>query len=89
MKRGETWHLAMTVCATLLTLGAVAAGRQSPWTKEKAWEWYDAQPWIRGCNYMPASCANRVDQWQTLGARERFEGICGDGLRRVPYSLHF
>ena len=46
--------------------------RTCPWTKEKAWEWYDAQPWIRGCNYMPASCANRVDQWQALGCEERF-----------------
>ena len=36
-------------------------GRTGPWTKEKAWEWYNAQPWIRGCNYMPASAANRMD----------------------------
>ena len=49
--------------------GAEAPGR---WSRERAWAWYDAQPWIRGCNYMPASCANRVDQWQALGAEERF-----------------
>ena len=48
------------------------AARQGPWPKEKAWEWYNAQPWIRGCNYMPASCANRVDQWQGYGSEERF-----------------
>ena len=47
-------------------------GRNGPWAREKAWEWYRAQPWIRGCNYMPASCANRVDQWQELGCEERF-----------------
>ena len=46
--------------------------RTGPWTRERAWAWYDAQPWIRGCNYMPASCANRVDQWQALGCEERF-----------------
>ena len=50
----------------------ITCGRTGPWTKEKAWEWYRAQPWIRGCNYMPASCANRVDQWQALGCEERF-----------------
>ncbi len=49
-----------------------ATPRRGPWTKEKAWEWYNAQPWIRGCNYMPASCANRVDQWQEYGCEERF-----------------
>jgi pimeloyl-ACP methyl ester carboxylesterase len=49
------------------------SGRQGPWTKEKAWEWYNAQPWIRGCNYMPASAANRLDMWQEYGSGERFE----------------
>ena len=58
----------------LSALNALAA-RQGPWTKEKAWEWYNAQPWIRGCNYMPASAANRVDQWQSLGAEERFAEV--------------
>ena len=42
------------------------------WTKEKAWEWYRARPWLRGCNYMSADCANRVDQWQEYGFEERF-----------------
>ena len=49
------------------------AGRTGPWPKEKAWEWYNKQPWIRGCNYMSADCANRVDQWQELGFEERFK----------------
>ncbi|MBO5270492.1 MAG: cellulase family glycosylhydrolase [Clostridia bacterium] len=42
------------------------------WTKERVWEWYNARPWMRGCNYMSADCANRVDQWQALGFEERF-----------------
>ena len=43
------------------------------WSKERIWEWYYARPWIRGCNYMSADCANRVDQWQELGFEERFQ----------------
>lgn len=43
------------------------------WSKEKAWEWYNSRPWMRGCNYMSADCANRVDQWQELGFEERFK----------------
>lgn len=43
------------------------------WTKEQAWEWYNKRPWMRGCNYMSADCANRVDQWQELGFEERFK----------------
>ena len=62
---------AILVAVAMLAM-PLFAERQGPWTKERAWEWYRAQPWIRGCNYMPASCANRVDQWQELGCEERF-----------------
>jgi beta-galactosidase/beta-glucuronidase len=43
------------------------------WSKERAWAWYNSMPWIRGCNYMSADCANRIDQWQSHGFEERFE----------------
>ena len=46
---------------------------QTKWSRERIWDWYNARPWIRGCNYMSADCANRVDQWQELGWEERFE----------------
>ena len=64
----------LTVLAAGFAAVAVAE-RTGPWTAEKAWEWYRAQPWIRGCNYMPASAANRVDQWQELGSEARFEEV--------------
>ena len=43
------------------------------WSEEKAWEWYNSHPWIRGCNYMSADCINRVDQWQELHFEERLK----------------
>lgn len=43
----------------------------SVWTKEKAWQWYDSRPWMRGCNFMGSDCANRIDQWQEYGFEER------------------
>ena len=61
--------------AVLCTACGVWAERTGPWTKEQAWKRYDRQPWIRGCNYMPASCANRADQWQALGANPTFQII--------------
>ena len=42
------------------------------WSKERAWAWYTARPWIRGCNFMSSDCANRIDQWQAYGFEERF-----------------
>jgi len=41
------------------------------WSKERAWEWYDSHPWLRGCNFMSSDCANRIDQWQEYGFEER------------------
>jgi hypothetical protein len=48
---------------------------QPRWSKKQAHEWYDAQPWFRGCNYMSADCVNRVDQWQELGFEERLRTV--------------
>ncbi|MCG8567139.1 MAG: hypothetical protein MI747_18850, partial [Desulfobacterales bacterium] len=33
------------------------------WTAEKANEWYQAQPWMVGCNYLPRTAVNFVDMW--------------------------
>ncbi len=43
------------------------------WSKEKAWEWHNSHPWLRGCNFMSSDCANRIDQWQELGFEERLK----------------
>ena len=43
------------------------------WSRERAWEWYRAKPWIRGCNFMGSDCCNRIDQWQEYGFEERMQ----------------
>ena len=63
-----------TVLMAVVSAGALAE-RQGPWTKEKAWQWHDAQPWYRGCNYMPASAANFFDVWQSYGSEARFAEV--------------
>lgn len=64
------------------------------WSAERANEWYADRAWIRGCNYMSADCANRIDQWQEYGFEERFEtaraelelmaGIGFNSIRIIP-----
>ena len=41
------------------------AGELSPgqWTVEKAWHWYDKQPWLVGFNYVPGYAVNDVEMW--------------------------
>ena len=39
------------------------------WSEKKAWEWYDAKPWLCGFNYVPSTAVNTTDMWQ----RETFD----------------
>lgn len=34
------------------------------WNKEKAWSWYQEQPWLVGANYIPANAINQLEMWQ-------------------------
>lgn len=43
------------------------------WSKERAWAWYHARSWIRGCNFMGSDCANRIDQWQAYDFDKHLE----------------
>ena len=34
------------------------------WSNEKANEWYAAQPWLVGCNFIPSTAINQLEMWQ-------------------------
>ena len=40
------------------------------WSVEKAWEWYNKQPWIRGFAGYPSNCVNRIALWQQYNHKE-------------------
>lgn len=33
------------------------------WTQERALTWYDAQPWLVGCDYIPSNAINQIEMW--------------------------
>lgn len=35
-----------------------------PWTEKQAQDWYKAQPYLKGANYLPASAINQLEMWQ-------------------------
>ena len=45
------------------------------WSNEKAWQWYNSRPWIRGFNFVPSDCSGWVDLWQEYKHEEKFETI--------------
>jgi hypothetical protein len=34
------------------------------WTVDRAGAWYDAQPWLVGCNFTPSTAVNQMEMWQ-------------------------
>jgi len=34
------------------------------WTGEKAYDWYNKQPWLVGCTYIPSTAVNQLEMWQ-------------------------
>jgi hypothetical protein len=41
-----------------------ATASEGRWSKQEAKQWYDRQPWLIGCNYVPSTVANDVEMWQ-------------------------
>ena len=66
------------------------------WTKERIREWYHEMPWLRGCNYLPADCCNRIAFWQELDweqhlatADRELELAAATGFNSVRMLLEF
>lgn len=34
------------------------------WSEQKAWNWYNSQPWLVGCNFSPSTAINQLEMWQ-------------------------
>lgn len=34
------------------------------WSESRARQWYDALPWLVGCNFTPSTAANQLEMWQ-------------------------
>ena len=34
------------------------------WPAAQAWDWYQAQPWLVGCNFIPSTAINQLEMWQ-------------------------
>ena len=53
------------ICA--LALAGCSDGKKAKpterWSPEKAEAWYNALPWLSGCNYIPASAINQIEMW--------------------------
>ena len=54
------------ILTVLCTVTVLAQPRALPgrWSEGRAAEWYAAQPWLVGSNYIPATAINELEMWQ-------------------------
>ncbi|MCM5661810.1 glycoside hydrolase 5 family protein [Galbibacter mesophilus] len=59
------------ITATIAILSLTASAQindsipvKGKWEVERVNEWYEAQPWLVGCNYYPATAINQIEMWQ-------------------------
>lgn len=50
-----------------LVVPVTGGGDSQRWTARHAWDWYEAQPWLLGFNYVTSTSVNAVDMWQAAG----------------------
>ena len=46
------------------TIAPPAEARTARWTEKQASDWYAAQPWYVGSNYIPSNAINELEMWQ-------------------------
>src|SRR4051812_29265226 len=34
------------------------------WTPKRVNDWYEKQPWLVGCNFIPSTAINQLEMWQ-------------------------
>jgi hypothetical protein len=54
----------VTLSSAVVAADGSAEANPGPWTPERAWTWYNSQPWLVGCNFLPSTAVNDVEMWQ-------------------------
>ncbi len=58
------WFLPLAVLISCSTTPQQKA-EKGIWTSTQAWEWYNQQPWLVGCNFIPSTAINELEMWQS------------------------
>ena len=59
---GFKWHYLLL--AVLLAPALRASHAQDRWTEAQANQWYAAQPWLVGADFLPSTAINELEMWQ-------------------------
>jgi hypothetical protein len=56
--------LVTTLAGFTLFFGRATSDAAERWTPQTANDWYTAQPWLVGCNFIPSTAINQLEMWQ-------------------------
>lgn len=57
-------QLGAWIAVVLLFATSAPAAARERMTKQEAAQWYRAQPWLMGSNYVPSTAINQLEMWQ-------------------------
>eukprot|EP00927_Polykrikos_kofoidii_P055281 TRINITY_DN49558_c0_g1_i1.p1 TRINITY_DN49558_c0_g1~~TRINITY_DN49558_c0_g1_i1.p1 ORF type:complete len:439 (-),score=57.95 TRINITY_DN49558_c0_g1_i1:28-1344(-) len=68
--------------------GVPASAQLIPWTRERAADWMERQPWRAGTNYLPSTASNVLDLWDARNFTETLSVVTRefDLARRLGFS---
>lgn len=52
------------IAVLFLTLLAITSFAAERWSASQANDWYAAQPWLVGCDFLPSTAINQLEMWQ-------------------------
>jgi len=55
--------LSVVTSSTIVSV-VVPAPAAERWTAQQANDWYTAQPWLAGCDFIPSTAINQLEMWQ-------------------------
>ncbi|MBG6054912.1 hypothetical protein IWX81_001323 [Salinibacterium sp. CAN_S4] len=63
------------------------------WSTVEAWAWFETQPWLVGCNYIPRTAVNQLEMWQSATfdletIDQELGWAAGLGMNTVRVFLH-
>jgi hypothetical protein len=74
-------------------LNFIEHAAQGRWDEARAWRWYNARPWLVGCNFIPSGAINQLEMWQadTFNPAEidrELGWLAGIGMNSARVYLH-
>src|SRR4051812_19194591 len=58
------FHVERSIVALFAFAVTSVAYPAERWTPQQANQWYDAQPWLVGCDFLPSTAINQLEMWQ-------------------------